>query len=115
MRVSSREQVERIVSDNQAHYINKVQPKSLKRHHMRQMEQRKTGKKADLSALTQLLKLDDHKAYQMPNQEVMRLSLREAQKLKKQKILDELSMNQVTMQGMLSVKEMKIKEATKNK
>lgn len=45
----------------------------------------------------------------------MRLSLRENQKVKKQRILDDLSMKEQKMQGMLTVKETKLKEKTRTR
>ena len=62
-----------------------------------------------------LLKSQETSAYRMPNKETMRVSFRDVQKVKKQRILDDLSMKQTQMQGMLSVKETKIKEKTRTR
>lgn len=62
-----------------------------------------------------LYKNQENAAYRMPNKETMRLSFRENQKVKKQRILDELSMREQKMQGMLTVKETKLKVKTRTR
>lgn len=62
-----------------------------------------------------LYKNQENATYRMPNKETMRLSLRENQKVKKQRILDDLSMKEQKMQGMLTVKETKLKEKTRTR
>ena len=62
-----------------------------------------------------LYKNQENATYRMPNKETMRLSFRENQKVKKQRILDELSMKEQKMQGMLTVKETKLKEKTRTR
>lgn len=93
--LNSSENLDQIVSNNRETYLTLFQPKALKKR----LEQ--------LDPLS-LVKKTDSK-YKMPGADTLRLSHKKRFQQKKQQILDDISQTNVAMQGMLSVKETKLR------